>query len=169
MSRMKISREVDARMDESREMLLATMYICNNKEEYGSKYIETSYGRMYRRLKNMVHIVPLAETKEKQLKYARTACHTAMAMVSDLVRTNYYGTISLYGAMMVAFGSYVEQEGKKGDQWRDESYTDLYKHLDHEIEELKRSEGRTVRLHNAIDACCLSAMLAVKIEERLDA
>ena len=68
-------------------------------------------------------------------------------------------------ALDIAFGVYVEQEAKKFDQWRDQSFGQLYAHLKHELEEIKRSKSRTQQLHNCLDAVMLSAMLVAKILE----
>lgn len=65
--------------------------------------------------------------------------------------------------MMLSLGSYIEQEATKKDSWRDSPYGELYAHLKHEIDELKRSKGKTVQLHNAIDCCTLSALIICKI------
>ncbi|RLC36280.1 hypothetical protein DRH29_04895 [candidate division Kazan bacterium] len=71
----------------------------------------------------------------------------------------------LLKAMMLALGSYIEQEAKKLDQWRDQSFGQLYAHLKHEIAEIGRSKTKTQQLHNCIDACALSAMLIAKLLE----
>jgi len=69
----------------------------------------------------------------------------------------------LLNAMMLSLGSYIEQEAKKKDQWRDKSYGEVYAHLKHEIAEIGRSKEKTVQLHNAMDACALSAILVSKL------
>jgi len=69
----------------------------------------------------------------------------------------------LLNAMLLSLGSYIEQEGKKKDQWRDKSYGEVYAHLKHEIAEIERSKERTVQLHNAMDACALAAILVCKL------
>lgn len=65
-------------------------------------------------------------------------------------------------ALDMAYGSYVEQEGKKSDQWRDQSLGQIMNHLAHEIEEvrgnLKRGEIGYL-LHNAMDVIELGAIL----------
>ena len=67
-------------------------------------------------------------------------------------------------ALSMAYGSYIEQEAKKLDQWRDQSWWQLVQHAGHEIKELQRSGGsRTKQLHNALDLCSLGAILASKI------
>jgi len=68
-------------------------------------------------------------------------------------------------AMMISLGSYIEQEAKKKDDWRNKSFGEIYAHLRHEIEEIKRSKTKTQQLHNAMDACSLSAMLVAKLLE----
>ena len=68
-------------------------------------------------------------------------------------------------AFHVALGSYIEQEAKKLDQWRDESYGQLYGHLKHEIGEIGRSKGRTIQIHNCIDSVMLSCILLDKVLE----
>jgi len=71
----------------------------------------------------------------------------------------------LVRAFMFAFGSYAEQEAKKGDNWREYEIGELYHHLAHEIEEirrnLKRSEAAYL-VHNAADTVMLSLMLLSK-------
>jgi len=67
-------------------------------------------------------------------------------------------------SMAMAYGSYVEQEAKKFDQWRDQTWWQLVQHTRHEIEELQRSGGfKTKQLHNALDLCSLGAIMASKI------
>ena len=69
----------------------------------------------------------------------------------------------LLNAMLLSLGSYIEQESKKKDQWRDKTYGETYAHLKHEIAEIARSKEKTVQLHNAMDACVLSAILVCKL------
>jgi len=69
----------------------------------------------------------------------------------------------LYRAHSLAMGSYIEQEAKKIDQWRDQTWWTLLQHLKHEIRELEDSKDITIQLHNAIDACSLSAILIGKL------
>ena len=65
----------------------------------------------------------------------------------------------------VALGSYIEQEAKKLDQWRDQTYGELYGHLKHEIGEIGRSKRRTIQIHNCIDSIMLSCLLLDKVLE----
>lgn len=69
----------------------------------------------------------------------------------------------ILNAMLLSLGAYIEQEGKKKDEWRDKSYGELYAHLKHEIAEIQRSKEKTVQLHNAMDACALSAIMVAKL------
>ena len=69
-------------------------------------------------------------------------------------------------AFYVALGSYIEQEAKKLDGWRDVEFGKLYSHLRHEIEEIKRSKTLTQQIHNAIDAVMLSTMLLARLLEK---
>jgi len=71
----------------------------------------------------------------------------------------------LIRAFYIALGSYIEQEAKKLDQWRDETYGQLYGHLKHEIEEVNRSKSRTTQIHNLIDCLMLSCILLDKVME----
>jgi hypothetical protein len=66
-------------------------------------------------------------------------------------------------AMLLSLGTYIEQEGKKKDEWRDKSYGELYAHLKHEIAEIQRSKEKTVQLHNAMDACTLAAIMVAHL------
>jgi len=71
----------------------------------------------------------------------------------------------LMRAFVFALGSYVEQEAKKGDNWREREIGELYNHLAHEVEEIRRNLRRsevTYLVHNAADAVMLSCMLLVK-------
>ena len=75
----------------------------------------------------------------------------------------------LWQAMLFALGSYMDQEGKKDDGWRDVDLGQLYNHLRHEVDEeirgnLKRGE-LSYLLHNAVDAVSLSAMLLARVME----
>lgn len=63
----------------------------------------------------------------------------------------------------LALGAYIEQESKKLDIWRDQSYGQLYNHLKHEIKEIQRSNSLTKQLHNCMDAVMLSLMLLTKV------
>lgn len=74
-------------------------------------------------------------------------------------------------AMDMAYGSYVEQEGKKADQWRDQSIGQLVAHLRHEVDELVANVRRGelgYLLHNAMDAIELAALVLIKAQEALE-
>jgi hypothetical protein len=76
--------------------------------------------------------------------------------------------VKLQNAWMMAFGSYVEQEAKKLDQWRDQSIGQLYSHLQHELEEIKRNLKRRDKaflLHNCMDAVMLATIMLAKVLE----
>jgi len=70
---------------------------------------------------------------------------------------------ALLNAMLVSLGSYIEQEAKKKDDWQNRTFGEIYAHLKHEIVEIGRSKTKTQQLHNAMDACSLSAMLVAKL------
>lgn len=67
----------------------------------------------------------------------------------------------------LALGSYTEQESKKLDQWRDETFQNIFAHWSHEVEEirtnLKRGDPMTHLVHNGMDMVSLSAILLVRI------
>jgi len=65
--------------------------------------------------------------------------------------------------MMLSLGSYIEQEAKKKDDWRNRTFGQVYAHLKHELEEIRRSKTKTQQLHNCMDACSLSAILVAKL------
>lgn len=69
----------------------------------------------------------------------------------------------LLQAFMDCLGSYVEQEAKKNDVWRGQSYGQLYAHLKHELVEIQRSKDKTKQLHNCIDACTLAGLMVAKL------
>jgi len=69
----------------------------------------------------------------------------------------------LIRAFFASLGSYIEQEAKKMDEWRDKSLGEIYAHLKHEIAEIGRSSAKTTMLHNCMDACILSAMMVSKL------
>jgi len=69
----------------------------------------------------------------------------------------------LVRAFYFALGSYTEQESKKLDEWRDRSIGELYAHLKHELEEIRRSKDFTKQLHNCMDAVMLSVILLAKV------
>ena len=74
----------------------------------------------------------------------------------------------LVKAFYFALGSYMEQEAKKEDQWRDQSIGELYAHLRHEIEEVRRNlktNDYTYLVHNCADLVGLSAILLAKVME----
>lgn len=75
----------------------------------------------------------------------------------------------LVKAFYFALGSYMEQEAKKGDQWRDQSIGELYSHLKHEVEEIRRnlkSGDYTYLVHNCTDLVGLSTILLAKVLEK---
>ena len=69
-----------------------------------------------------------------------------------------------------AYGSYIEQEGKKDDHWRDANIGQLGDHIRHEIEEcmtnIRRGEIGFL-LHNSMDVMELAAILYAKAQELL--
>jgi len=66
-------------------------------------------------------------------------------------------------ALDAAFGVYIGQEPKRGDSWRDWTYGQLYAHLRHEIEEIKRSENAERQYHNCLDVIGEAAILAAHV------
>ena len=71
-------------------------------------------------------------------------------------------------ALAMALASYIEQEGKKGDQWRALSIGQHYAHLRHEIDEVRGNVRRGeigFLLHNAMDVISLGAILLAKALE----
>ena len=65
-------------------------------------------------------------------------------------------------ALDMAYGSYVEQEGKKGDQWRDQTIGSLSDHIRHEVDEIMSNIRRGeigFLVHNAMDVIELGAIL----------
>lgn len=74
-------------------------------------------------------------------------------------------------ALDMAYGSYVEQEGKKADQWRDESIGQLGDHIRHEVDEIMGNIRRGelgYLAHNAMDVIELGAILLAKTNEALE-
>lgn len=68
-------------------------------------------------------------------------------------------------AFYFALGSYMEQESKKDDQWRDQTIGQLYDHLLHELEEIRRNlrdSQLTFLVHNSVDAVSLATILLAK-------
>jgi len=73
-------------------------------------------------------------------------------------------------ALDMAYGSYIEQEGKKGDIWREQSLGEIYNHLKHEIQEVQGNlkQGEIGYLcHNAMDVIELGAILLAQAQEKL--
>jgi len=73
-------------------------------------------------------------------------------------------------ALDMAYGSYIEQEGKKTDQWRDQTIGQLGDHIRHEIEEIMGNIRRGeigFLLHNTMDVIELGAMLMAHANEYL--
>lgn len=65
-----------------------------------------------------------------------------------------------------AMGSYVEQEAKKEDTWRDETFRNLYLHAKHEFVEIDRSKSLTKQIHNATDLVLLANILLAHLLEK---
>ena len=157
MSRMRLDPDEEARMSESRLMIRKTMLSTINTFPY--KWKGSTYGRLYGVLKMYVNDIMGTPPPRSQTLSAKAACNLAAIMITRLVGGN------VPEAMILALGAYIEQEAKKKDQWRDESFTQLYKHLKDEIAEIGRSKQLTIQLHNCMDACALAAMLILKLEE----
>jgi len=68
----------------------------------------------------------------------------------------------LVKAFSMALGSYTEQEAKKFDSWRDQTTRDLFLHLSHELQEIKKNidnkMANTYLIHNAMDICSLATI-----------
>lgn len=71
--------------------------------------------------------------------------------------------VILEKAFYFALGSYGEQEAKKVDVWRDQTYGQLYAHLKHELQEVKRSNDRRKQIHNLVDMTMLSTILLAHV------
>ena len=74
----------------------------------------------------------------------------------------------LVEAFYFALGAYTEQEAKKLDQWRDETYGQIYAHAKHEFAEIARSKDLTKQIHNACDLVGLSVILLANLMEKGD-
>lgn len=74
----------------------------------------------------------------------------------------------LIKAAYFALGSYTEQESKKEDVWKDQTIGQLYAHIKHELEEIKRSKEMKIHLHNACDLASLSLIYLAKIMKMAD-
>lgn len=74
--------------------------------------------------------------------------------------------VRLEKAFYFALGAYTEQEAKKWDQWRDQSWGQLYNHIKHELQEIKRSESHLKLIHNLCDLVGLSTILLAHIMEK---
>lgn len=73
-------------------------------------------------------------------------------------------------ALDMAYGSYVEQEGKKSDEWQDKNIGKLGDHIRHETEEVMNNIRRSefgFMIHNAMDIIELGAILLVKAQKML--
>lgn len=71
-------------------------------------------------------------------------------------------------AAYFAVGAYTEQEAKKEDIWRDQTFGQLYAHIKHELGEIKRSNDLKKQLHNCVDLASLSLILLANVMERAD-
>jgi len=76
----------------------------------------------------------------------------------------------LLAAAGVALGVYIEQEKSKGDGWRDESLSLLYKHLFNEVDDEVRIGIKTCNtsslVRDAADAAVLSLMILARALEQ---
>ena len=72
--------------------------------------------------------------------------------------------------MNTAMGLYIAKEPKHGDEWREKGYWKNFMHLKHELDEIERSKSYDRKLHNALDACAQSAILAsmILLQEKAD-
>jgi len=71
-------------------------------------------------------------------------------------------------AFFYAMGSYMEQEVKKSDSWRELTLMNLFLHLKHEVSEIQRSIAKndmTHIIHNCTDALSLATMLLARAME----
>jgi len=70
-------------------------------------------------------------------------------------------------AYFMALGSYTEQEAKKDDNWRDRTTWELFQHLSHEIEEIKKNLNEkmpnTYLVHNAMDVSSLATIFLAHV------
>lgn len=74
--------------------------------------------------------------------------------------------LQLEKAFYFALGAYTEQEAKKIDEWRDQSWGQLYNHIKHELQEIKRSDSQTKLIHNLCDLVGLSTILLAHVMEK---
>ncbi len=65
-------------------------------------------------------------------------------------------------ALDMAYKVYIETEGRLGDSWRDKSWSEVLDHLKSEIREIEETVKPHERIHDCLDACALSAILAAK-------
>lgn len=63
----------------------------------------------------------------------------------------------------MAYDTYLAEEKRLGDSWRERSWDDIFNHLMEEIDEIIKTRGRDERFHDCLDACSLAAILAAKL------
>jgi hypothetical protein len=71
-------------------------------------------------------------------------------------------------AFYFALGAYSEQESKKLDQWKEQSIGQLFDHMKHEMEEIKRSMTQNnlqTLVHNSGDILGLASIFMAKVME----
>jgi hypothetical protein len=66
----------------------------------------------------------------------------------------------LRAAMSEALGIYMAKEPKHTDEWRDKQWWEVWSHLLHEIEEVKRSGTQDRKYHNLLDLIGQAAICA---------
>ena len=69
----------------------------------------------------------------------------------------------IQAAMNKAFGLYIAKEPKHGDEWRDKTSWQNFKHLEHEIAEIQRSKKLDREIHNGLDACAQAAIFTATL------
>jgi len=150
-------------LDENRRLIHAALRDGFHEKTF-EVWKDTEYGELLGCVASLVKVLKVhgVDGMQDMSKEAFPMLMTLTALVAEKAEHYHAGERSVREIMMIAYGFYVKVEPYKMDTWQDLPLTDLILHLAHEVEEIKRGKTLERRMHNAIDALPLEAMLWVR-------
>lgn len=145
-----------------------------NDKWYYNEAIGEVFGQLQSQLQSVEETIETGDLNEAEkqaeelVRYGLVLHHKVM-IKSDLADIDDDSGRPIVNSLYYSLGSYMEQEDTKRDQWTDETFDELYRHTNHEIDEIRKNLNNNQLdyfLHNATDFALLSLMLLETISQQ---
>lgn len=153
------------RIDESRQLLINAYNMAKHNTRDMIYSLEPD--NLFRNCRHLLNLISKStDRKDQEMRLSLLISSSTDLLYVYLQNSKLtHSSFEFCNAFNMSLGAYIEQEAKKKDQWRDETFDMLYKHIRHELEEIDRSNTQTKLLHNLMDLNSLAVILYAKFLE----